>query len=327
MDFISSSILTNSSIQASCSSSDRNSLFSGTSAIDVLWLLHRYTNLSHLTTIQASFPFLLFLNIPWENPVDTGRDYTSPRHPQYRSDDKVWLPVSSILGSRSRHRAYIHAFVHLPWICRDDLTPICARLTAYFVLPEAVGPNMPDQIFVHSTNLHYFCTPMPKAKSKIEIKNKRASFEYEFIESFTFEHCPHRNRDQIDTCRKGLADRLLLLFCRQGAICKEYVPTTGGVHSTNTTRGVAECFFPQRLSCFVPHMKEGMTIVATRYSISRERVHSWIYPLAKRHDMINITPSRRKILENKNRINLSNEDNPLYSIHQIASLLVQNVSL
>ena len=26
---------------------------------------------------------------------------------------------------------------------------------------------------------------MPKAKSKIEIKNKRASFEYEFIESFT----------------------------------------------------------------------------------------------------------------------------------------------
>jgi len=26
---------------------------------------------------------------------------------------------------------------------------------------------------------------MPKAKSKIEIKNKRASFEYEFVESFT----------------------------------------------------------------------------------------------------------------------------------------------
>lgn len=26
---------------------------------------------------------------------------------------------------------------------------------------------------------------MPKAKSKIEVKNKRASFEYEFIESFT----------------------------------------------------------------------------------------------------------------------------------------------
>src|SRR3989339_737477 len=38
---------------------------------------------------------------------------------------------------------------------------------------------------VHLTNLHYFCTPMTKAKSKIEIKNKRASFEYEFIESFT----------------------------------------------------------------------------------------------------------------------------------------------
>ena len=26
---------------------------------------------------------------------------------------------------------------------------------------------------------------MPKAKSSVEIKNKRASFEYEFVESFT----------------------------------------------------------------------------------------------------------------------------------------------
>ncbi len=36
-------------------------------------------------------------------------------------------------------------------------------------------------------NLHYFCSLMTKSreKSKIEIKNKRASFEYEFLESFT----------------------------------------------------------------------------------------------------------------------------------------------
>ena len=36
-----------------------------------------------------------------------------------------------------------------------------------------------------SLGFHYICTLMPKAKSKIEIRNKKASFEYEFIETFT----------------------------------------------------------------------------------------------------------------------------------------------
>ena len=33
--------------------------------------------------------------------------------------------------------------------------------------------------------MHKNYPDMPKAKSSVEIKNKRASFEYEFVENFT----------------------------------------------------------------------------------------------------------------------------------------------
>ena len=33
--------------------------------------------------------------------------------------------------------------------------------------------------------MYYLCNPMPKAKSSIQIKNRRASFDYEFLETYT----------------------------------------------------------------------------------------------------------------------------------------------
>ena len=46
---------------------------------------------------------------------------------------------------------------------------------------------------------------MPKAKSSVEIKNRRASFDYEFIETFQAGDCAYGYGNQVNKGGKGIA--------------------------------------------------------------------------------------------------------------------------
>ena len=62
---------------------------------------------------------------------------------------------------------------------------------------------------------------MPKAKSNVEIKNRRASFDYEFLETYCG-NSAYRNGNQIHTCRQSVLSGQFLLFQQRGAVCEKY---------------------------------------------------------------------------------------------------------
>jgi hypothetical protein len=59
-----------------------------------------------------------------------------------------------------------------------------------------------------------FAPLCPKLNLRLSYKNKRASFEYEFIEHVYGGYCPDRNGDQIDPCRESITGGFVLLFFR-----------------------------------------------------------------------------------------------------------------
>lgn len=114
---------------------------------------------------------------------------------------------------------------------------------------------------------------MPKAKSKIEIKNKRASFEYEFIESFTAGIV--LSGTEIKSIRAGKAS-LVDSYCYfvEGELFVKNMNISeywwGSAFSRNDPRRDRKLLLTKReLRKLQRATKEkGMTIVATRMFIA-----------------------------------------------------------
>jgi len=113
---------------------------------------------------------------------------------------------------------------------------------------------------------------MPKAKSKIEIKNKKASFEYEFIESFTAGVV--LSGTEIKSIRAGkasLVDSYCYFVNRELFVKNMHIAEYwwGNLNNHNPRRDRKLLLNRKELNkLFRASREKGLTIVATRLFIA-----------------------------------------------------------
>ena len=113
---------------------------------------------------------------------------------------------------------------------------------------------------------------MPKAKSKIEIKNKKASFEYEFIESFTAGVV--LSGTEIKSIRAGkasLVDSYCYFVNRELFVKNMHIAEYwwGNLNNHNPRRDRKLLLNRKELNrLFKATREKGLTIVATRLFIA-----------------------------------------------------------
>ena len=119
----------------------------------------------------------------------------------------------------------------------------------------------------------------------INIKNKRASFDYEFIDTYTVRYRAHGNRDKVHPFGQSQSGRYLLLFCARRVVVKnmhiaEYFYGSYNNHSARRERKLL--LNKKELRKLEEAGKNpGFTIVPVRLFINEKGLAKLVVALAK----------------------------------------------